>query len=388
MRSSDGEEIAGRILSCGEDYSIYVHLPFCAAKCPYCSFYSYVPPEGEIEDYCSLLEREADFYGGRLSGGTARASTLYFGGGTPTLLTAPQWSALLTCLRDSIPQTEDIEISIEANPDSLSEEHLSVWREHRVTRVSVGVQSLNDGELRLLERLHDAGKAEVAIGMCSDAGFSVSADLIFGLPGQTLRTFARSVRDAVSLGADHLSLYQLSIDERCRWSQQQEVRPEEGYGYYRWAQWHLPRNGLQQYEIASFARPGRECRHNRAYWTCGQVLALGAGAWGYAGGIRYRNQQSVADYTAAIERVSSAVSAVERLDANANAREAAVLLLRTSSGIVYEKFSARHGTERLSGILAALRENVPSDCFIQTESSLALSPRGMRVANAIWRLIV
>ncbi|MDI9370157.1 MAG: radical SAM family heme chaperone HemW [Synergistaceae bacterium] len=388
MRSSTGEDIAGLILSGGEDFSIYLHIPFCAAKCPYCSFYSFVPSEGEVESYCSLLAREIDFYGELLKGGGVRAATFYFGGGTPTLLAPDRWRGLLTRLGELIPQSEGMEISVEANPDSLLEEHLSAWREHGVTRVSVGVQSLSDDELVLLERLHDSKKAEHAVRMCVDEGFSVSADLIFGLPGQSLRSFAKSVEGVVSLGVDHLSLYQLTVDEGCRWSEQREPGPADGYGFYRWAQWRMPKYGFSQYEIASFARPGRECRHNMAYWTNGQVLALGAGAWGCADGLRYRNERTAAGYAAAIVATGNAVSAMEPLDAEGRAREAAILLLRTSRGIVYDEFISRHGEDSLAEILAVLRQEVPPECLIQGESSLTLSPRGMRVANAIWRLIV
>ena len=387
MRSSSAEEIAARILSAGGPFSVYVHLPFCAAKCPYCSFYSMVPAGGDVEEYCRLLARETSLYGSILKEGEARAATVYFGGGTPTLLSLGQWRALLGRVRDDLPAAPDAEISVEANPDSLTEEHLAAWSDLGVTRVSVGVQSLCDGELRLLERLHDAEKARRAVAMCVEAGFSTAADLIFGLPGQTLRSFANSADGVIGLGADHLSLYQLALDEGCRWFGSSEVAAD-GYRFYRWAQWHLPGRGFAQYEIASFSLAGRECRHNIAYWTGGSVLALGAGAWGYAGGVRYHNERTVEGYRAAVEGRGGAVEESEELDDRGRAREAAVLLLRTSAGIGYDEFSARHGREQLSAILTALEEGVPADCFRRTNSSIALSSKGMRVANAIWRLII
>ena len=386
MRSSSAEEIAARILSAGDTFSVYVHLPFCAAKCPYCSFYSIVASDGDVEEYCLLLARETSLYGSILKEGGARAATVYFGGGTPTLLSPGQWRALLGRIRDELPVALGAEISVEANPDSLSEEHLAAWSDLGVTRVSVGVQSLCDGELRLLERLHDAEKARRAVAMCVGTGFSTAADLIFGLPGQTLRSFANSADGVIGLGADHLSLYQLALDEGCRWFGSSEVAAD-GYRFYRWAQWRLPGRGFAQYEIASFSMAGRECRHNMAYWTGGSVLALGAGAWGYAG-VRYHNERTVEGYRAAVEGRGGAVEESEELDDRGQAREAAVLLLRTSAGIAFDEFSARHGREQMSAILTALEEGVPADCFRRTGSSIALSSKGMRVANAIWRLII
>mgnify|MGYP000862277264 CR=1 FL=1 len=388
MKNNAGDEIARRLAAAGKEMSIYVHLPFCAGKCPYCSFVSMVPKYGEIEEYCKLLRSEIRFFGDRLAGTRLSAKTLYFGGGTPTLLPPAEWRRLLDCIRENIALAEQIEISVEANPESLTEEHVRLWKEETVARISIGVQSLSDEELRWLGRLHDAARARAALSMCVGYGFSVSADLMFGLAGQSIRSFSRSVKDALSLGAEHLSLYQLAIDEKSRWF----VAPPEGrsYGYpfYRWSQWYLPRKGFVQYEISSFALPGKECRHNSSYWTNDPVLALGAGAWGYAEGVRYCNERTLESYGKTVRRSGHAVAEMETHDTAKRAREAAILLLRTSCGILFEPFSSRYGEDALSAILRILEENAPSDCFVRNAFSLALSPKGMRVANALWSLIV
>lgn len=388
MRNNVGEEIVRRITSAGEDVSLYVHLPFCAGKCPYCSFFSVVPRNGEIEEYCRLLYSEIRFFGERLSGIGVSAATIYFGGGTPSLLAPTEWDRLFKCLRTYIPFAHNLEISIEVNPDSLSEEHVRLWKEQEVSRISIGVQSFQDDELRWLGRLHDANRARIAIEMCIRSGFSVSADFMFGLAGQTLRSFSNSAAEAISLGAEHLSLYQLSIDEPSSWSNNPPEGRKDGYPFYRWSQWYLPKKGFAQYEISSFARPGKECRHNNAYWTNGAVLALGAGAWGYANGLRYRNERTLAGYAEAIRRNGHSVADAETPDARKRAHEAAILLLRTSKGINFDAFSSRYGAEALSSILRTLEDNAPPDCFVRSDVFFALSPKGMRVANALWSLIV
>ena len=388
MRNNVGEEIVRRLTSSGEDFSLYVHLPFCAGKCPYCSFFSVVPRSGEIEEYCRLLHSEIRFFGERLSGIGVSAATIYFGGGTPSLLSPTEWGRLFKCLRTHIPFAHNLEISVEANPDSLSEDHVQLWKDQDVSRVSIGVQSFFDGELRWLGRLHDANRARIAIEMCVQSGFSVSADFMFGLADQTLRSFSNSVAEAITLGAEHLSLYQLSIDERSRWSHNPPEGRKEGYPFYRWCQWYLPKKGFAQYEISSFARPGKECRHNNSYWTNGAVLALGAGAWGYANGLRYRNERTLAGYAEAIRRNGHSAAETETPDPRKRAHEAAILMLRTSRGISFENFSSRYGKLELSAILGTLEDNAPPDCFVRSDVSLALSPKGMRVANALWSLIV
>lgn len=388
MRNRAGEEIARRIAANGQDLSVYVHLPFCAGKCPYCSFFSVVPRSGDIEEYCRLLHSEIRFFGECLSGSGVSATTIYFGGGTPSLLAPAEWGRLFRCLRASISFARKPEISIEANPDSLSEEHVRLWKEEDVSRISIGVQSFQDDELRWLGRLHDADRARMALAMCVRSGLSVSADFMFGIAGQTVRSFSSSVAEAIALGVDHLSLYQLSIDENSRWSDNPPEGRKDGYPFYRWSQWHLPKKGFAQYEISSFARPGRECRHNSAYWTNGAVLALGAGAWGYADGLRYRNERTLIGYAEAIRRDGHSVAETETPDASQRAREAAILLLRTAGGISFEAFALRYGEESLSSILRTLEENAPPDCFVRSGASLALSLKGMRVANALWSLIV
>ncbi len=367
-------------------FSVYIHLPFCLRKCPYCSFFSLPLKEDGREKYIALLEAEMAAWKGTF--GRGWVDTVYFGGGTPSLLTLPQWERLFNSLEASLPLGPAPEITVEANPESLTREHLSLWRERCVTRVSLGVQSFSDAELLWLERLHDGRRAEEALASIGEEGLSPSADLIFGLAGQTLRSWKYSLDRALSLGAEHLSLYQLTLERGSRWFFRPPEGCPDGYPFYRFTQWLLPRKGLNQYEIASFSLPGRQSRHNRAYWTNRPVLALGAGAWGYWGETRYRNEDTLKGYEEAVRKNGTACKEWLELSKDESAREAAVLYLRTAEGIPFDEFAFRYGGEILDEIRLILKEQVPGSCLEWRRESVALTPRGMRVGNSIWSLLI
>ena len=385
--SSLSHEIGSSLGDLSGPFSVYIHIPFCLRKCPYCSFFSVPATPGESEKYLDLLKKEILFYRAFL-GEKSEASTLYFGGGTPTMLSPGQWEDLLSFLEENIPVSPCAEITVEANPESFSERHAAVWKKGRVSRVSIGVQSFSDGDLLWLGRPHDASKACEAVRTAVLGGFSVSADLMFGLRDQTLRSWACSVKTALGLGVDHISLYQLSIDEGCRWNSSPPSGRTDGYPFYRWSQWYLPRKGFSQYEIASFSLPGRHSRHNTAYWRRDPVLGLGAGAWGFLGEKRYRNEGSLEGYASSVRAFGGSVAGMESVSGEKAAREAAVLLLRTQWGISFGAFSHKYGQAILDSIRDTLRREAPADCFSESPGSLSLTPKGMRVANALWSLIV
>jgi len=365
---------------------VYVHVPFCVRKCPYCAFYSIWGNEGEKEDFISALDVELRGWQEKL-GGPLNVSTLYIGGGTPTLLSSKQWERLIEILKKHIVFSPDVEISVEGNPDSLTGEHCYIWREWGVKRVSLGVQSLHDDELRWLGRPHSALQALRALDLLQEKGFDVSADLMFGLANQTLRKWHESLSCLVHLEIPHLSIYQLSIEEGSLWGRTPPTGVQNGYVHYRWAQWYLEQKGLLQYEIASFARKGKECRHNQAYWFERDVLPLGPSAWGYFRGTRFWNVRTLEEY---LKRISSGISPLageERLRREKRGREAAVLALRTRYGIHLPSFCEEYGEVLLQDILNNL-ENVPPECLAFSGETLALSQKGMRVANSIWSLII
>ena len=388
MRKIDGgaEKVSSALRGLNGPFSIYVHLPFCLRKCPYCSFFSVPSSITEREAYLAALKKEILFYSVNLDSG-ATAVTVYFGGGTPTVLTPDQWDDLLSFLFCHIRVSPKAEVTVEANPESFTQGHSDLWKDKGVTRVSIGVQSFSDSDLALLERPHSSADSRRAVETARRGGFSVSADLMFGLPNQTLRSWATSVKKALSLGVDHLSLYQLTIEEDSRWDDSPPSGLQDGYPFYRWSQWYLPQKGFGQYEIASFSRPTRHSRHNLAYWRRAPVIALGAGAWGFLDGLRYGNSRGLREYGKAVEGQGCAAEETERLVGAEGAREGAILLLRTKWGICKDDFINQYGKEIFESIRTTLLEGAPSQCIDDGPEYLSLTPKGMRVANSLWSMI-
>ena len=371
-------------------FSLYLHVPFCVSKCNYCAFYSEAldgtpsSAAASIEGWLSALSREAGYIHA-IWGGRPCLRTLYIGGGTPTILSLSEWKRLFRVLEDTFDFSAVEEVTVEANPCSLTDGHLSLWRDSLVTRVSLGVQSLRDDDLSWLGRRHDARAALRALEKTCSSGFDVSADLIFGLPSQTLRTWRDSLRRVLDLGVGHVSTYQLTLEPGTPLGDASPSLPE-GYSFYRFAQGYLPRKGLEQYEIASFSRPGKECRHNVAYWRQEAVLALGPAAWGYIRGFRYHNAPTFREYLDLTATQLSIVEA-ERLGTSeedvSQGIEAAILALRTKWGIDTASFAARFGESLMKEVLRVLR-NIPSRLVRFFEGGVCLTPSGMRVGNAIW----
>lgn len=361
--------------------ALYVHVPFCERKCNYCAFESAAPAAGETSLWLDLLEKELAWWGSRL--GKIPLDTCYIGGGTPTLLDDALWTRLCALLERSFDFSRCAETTVEANPNSLKAGHLLIWRDWRVTRVSIGAQSFDEAELSMLGRLHTPGQAYAAISSALAAGFAVNADFMFGLPHQTLHNWARTLKDAAGSGIGHISLYQLSLEPGTPWAEMDPSVLPDGSGQYRWAQWYLPRKGFAQYEIANFAKKGLESKHNLNYWREGEYLGVGPGASGYLGGWRYKNIGPLGAYAAKVNTGAMPVAEGERLSRERRSREAAVLALRTAEGIDPGRYEEEYGAEALAQVIGILGK-MPGGLTEIKKERIALTPKGMRVANRIW----
>ncbi len=291
--------------------SLYFHIPFCTHRCAYCDFNTYAGQESSIPAYVEALCREIEY-----SGRSARRAestdlpvihTVYFGGGTPSLLTTGQIKAILDQVRLSFKLNENAEISMEANPGTVSPAQLVELRAIGVNRLSYGVQSANAEELRMLERVHDFHDVIEAVFHARQAGFdNLNLDLIFGLPDQSLETWQTTVRRVLDLKPEHLSAYALTLEHGTpfeRWIARGLLSapdPDLAAGMYEWLDQTLAAEGYRQYEISNWSLPGRNCVHNLQYWRGLPYLGLGAGAHGYAGGVRYSNVLRIKTY---IERM-------------------------------------------------------------------------------------
>ena len=353
-------------------YGLYVHVPFCERKCKYCSFYSVVNHESLIDSYLDALEAEAQ----RLES-SLRLKTLYIGGGTPSVLSLSQWQKLMNIINAHFDTSALIEATTEANPNSLTSEHVSFWKDNNISRVSLGVQSMNDYELAVLGRIHNSRQALRAMELVSDSGMNLSCDLIFAIPGQTLRTWDNSLRTVMNY-ASHISAYQLTLEpDTPLYRELGNVDLNtQGYMFYRYAQYMLPRKSFIQYEISSFAEENHECIHNLSYWNHDNVIALGPSAVGYIDGIRYSNPRTLNEYfTAAMKNFPDEAFSREELSPHELATELAVLSLRTRYGIKREDLLPE---------IERVLDSMPDDLFIKTPERISLSRRGMRLGNSIW----
>jgi oxygen-independent coproporphyrinogen-3 oxidase len=319
--------------------SIYLHIPFCLHRCAYCDFNTYAGQEDSIPAYVDALIREIHFLGEQTTQlpNYQTTQTIFFGGGTPSLLSASQLASILDALRANFTLSPNIEVTLEANPGATSPEFLPQIREAGINRLSFGVQSANPDELRMLERAHNFFDVIDSVKWARQAGFAnLNLDLIYALPEQTLARWQDTVRRAVGLGPEHLSLYALTLEHGTpfgRWSARGLLplpNPDLAADMYEWAGEYLERNGYVQYEISNWAKgkdeSGKmkdenpaspssfifhpssfECRHNLQYWRNLPYLGLGAGAHGFANGIRYSNVLRIKTY---IDRLSSSQSPI------------------------------------------------------------------------------
>lgn len=366
--------------------SLYVHIPFCEKKCPYCSFFSTPVTGDKIEKFLVSLERETALLKAA-HGVIPPVRTAYIGGGTPTVLAPSQWSRLIAILEKGFRFLSGSEVSVEANPGSISTEHLSVWKDWRVTRVSIGVQSLVEKDLAILGRPHNASQSAEAIGIVDQAGLSPSADLLFGLPGQEIRGWHESLEGVIRAGVDHVSVYQLTLDPGTPWGDNPPAGLPDGYPFYRWAQYYLEYKGYRQYEIASFAKPGKWCRHNAIYWLGGDFIGIGPSAWSCRGFERSKNAGDADEYYRLIIGGERPVCFTETLEGEALASERAILALRTRWGIRFQRFRADFGERALDVVIKKLEE-LPSRLLTRTPGRISLSREGMRVGNAVWQKLL
>lgn len=352
---------------------IYLHVPFCLRKCSYCDFYSLPYREETVAGYVDALCTELQSYAGR----GLRADTLYFGGGTPSLLP----DGLLERILQTVDQVfgSAREVTLEANPGTLSPDRLVQLRGLGINRLSVGVQSVHDGELSALSRLHNGRTALSLLEAAHRAGFShLSADLMLGTPGQTMASLQASVEALAESPIDHLSAYLLKVEPGTPLATsplRAECMPEETVTHcYLQTVEQLESLGFAQYEISNFARPGGESRHNLKYWRCKDYLGFGPAAHSFFEGRRFCHTPSLPDYLA------DPIKTVETDGLAGGPDEKLMLRLRLTRGVPLrwlETVADRAEVARL------IRRLEPAGLLRQTAGRVALTPRGMLLSNEI-----
>ena len=355
--------------------SIYVHIPFCRSRCTYCDFNTYAGMEAYIADYTTELVKEIHLARPLLKA-EERIHTIYFGGGTPTILQAQQFAHILECIRREYPLTEDVEVTTEANPLLLTIEGLQALKRAGVDRLSMGMQSGNPQELKLLGRRHSPADVKQSVDFARQAGFeNINLDLIFGIPGQSLESLQDSLEKALALRPEHLSLYSLTVEEgtplarMLREGSVPEPDADVAADMYEWQMNYLPGQGFEQYEISNWTRE-KDCRsrHNLQYWHTQPYLGFGAGAHSYYEHTRWANTAAIPDYIGRIHgaqtwQLDKPPAAVDVLPLSEwdEIQETMMMGLRlTEEGVSDNAFQARFGKnmeEIYSKEIASLLEN-------------------------------
>jgi oxygen-independent coproporphyrinogen-3 oxidase len=373
--------------------SLYIHIPFCVSKCPYCSFVSWPGMDRLYQRYVAALLREAEWLGQNTS--VPPLSTLFLGGGTPTILAGKELAAIVTACKGLFGFTNQAEISIEANPKTLDPEKLTLLRRSGLNRLSIGVQSLQDTELQLLGRPHSADDAITAVRLARAAGFdNISLDLMYGIPGQDHKSWQQSLELALSLAPDHLSLYELTVEQGTPYYQQLDqglldLPDEEELAAMDQITATLCRQaGLAQYEISNYARSGYECRHNINYWQNGPYLALGAGAVACLAGRRQQKTRDPRLFCEQIESGQSAVQEEECLHPAASFRETVIMGLRMNQGVSSERLRRRYEMELNDCYGDTLCRLADQGLLEMTATHLRLTARGRIFANQVMAELV
>jgi len=386
----------------------YLHVPFCTKRCGYCSFNTAPESPGAVARFLPALLGEMDLAARAPWAGDLDLRSVFLGGGTPSLLPADAMAEILDRLEARFGIEAGAEITVECNPESVSVERLSGYRRAGVTRISLGVQSLDDRILPTLDRLHTAAQAREAFDAARAAGFAdVSVDLIYGLPGLDVATWEETVKGALGWGPDHLSAYALTMDEGSLWqatgsagrdagrrgagalpsgtSETPIVLPPEETvtAQYTRLTELAAEAGFEHYEVSNYGRPGHRSTHNQIYWHAEEYLGLGPGACGFLGNVRYSNVKAVERYGAMVAGGEPPVGAHETLTARQRMAERLILGLRLSDGVpaAWVAERAALGPPRLETTLAAWRER---GLLGERDGRVFLTETGFLLSDALF----
>ena len=356
-----------------DKYGIYLHIPYCRARCRYCDFYTAPGARGVPREYVEALKRE-------LRRPHPAPDTLYFGGGTPALLTPAQAAELIAAAGPR----PGAEITLEANPDAVTPETLAGFRAAGVTRLSFGVQSARDSQLRTLGRLHTAAGAARALAWAREAGFpDLCGDIMLALPGYTRAEFDETLALLAEGGCTHISAYLLKIEPGTAFAARPPAGlpdPDAAADFYLYAVERLEAAGYRQYEISNFARPGKESRHNLLYWNCRDYQGIGPAAHSCVGGVRRFWPGDTAGFIAGTAR--------EKEEGRCDAEDFLLMQLRLTHGLDMAEYQARGGAPFTAAQQTFLRQCQAHGYAVWDGRTLRLTPAGMVVQNAILEELI
>jgi oxygen-independent coproporphyrinogen-3 oxidase len=372
---------------------IYLHVPFCKSRCSYCDFATDVYRNNEaVERYVDALVKEITNYELRI---TNPVETIYFGGGTPSLLQPAQLEKILGAIHKNFAVEETNEFTLEMNPATVTLEKLRDFRSLGVNRASFGVQTFDDRALKLLARGHDANDARATFELLRASGFdNISFDLIGGLPHQTLADWEKNLNEALRLNPEHLSLYLLEVHEGTPLAEQirshRQPKPDEDLAgeMYETMLEKTAEKGFRQYEISNFAHPGFESRHNSKYWLCEPVYAFGVSAHSFDGRTRRANERDTNRYVSLVESGASPVTERIDLDAKQLSAEFAFLNLRLTRGLDLEEYKKRFNIDLAREFSEELSRLEDFGLIENTGTILKLTRKGMVYSNEVFSVFV
>jgi len=368
---------------------VYIHIPFCKSRCSYCDFATDVyRGRAAVDRYVNALVKEISDPNSEFPNPTSQIETLYFGGGTPSLLSPRQLESIVSAVSDRFALADDLELTLEMNPATVTPEKLRAYRSIGVNRASFGVQTFNNRDLKLLARGHDATDARLTYIHLREAGFeNVSFDLIAGLPGQSIDDWQTNLEEAVALAPEHLSLYLLEIHEGTPLAEQLRSQrrpvPDEDVAaeMYELMLEMTASAGLDQYEISNFARSGFESRHNSKYWTLDPVFGFGVSAHSFDGRERYSNERDTNLYVNAIESGASAVVAREPAELRS---EFVFLGLRMMRGVDFAEYERRFGEDLRVRNGEGIDRLSSLGLIVADERRMKLTRRGALLSNEVF----
>lgn len=370
---------------------IYIHIPFCKQRCNYCAFYSstlYNIKEEYADAVCKELEMRKGY------AGKEEIKTVYFGGGTPSTLPMELLQRICNAIYANYTVSENAEVTIECNPDDLTEEFLAQLRALPFNRISMGVQSFNDAQLKRLGRRHDAEKARQAVRNARAAGYNnISIDLMFALPGSTAEEWEQSIKEAIALKPEHISAYNLMYEDdtplhrALQRGDFEELSEEENIEQFLMLIKRMKEAGYRHYEISNFAIPGRESRHNSSYWNDTAYIGCGAAAHSYDGNSREWNIADIKEYIKGIENGNRNYE-IEHLTEEERYNDTILTRLRTADGIPLKWMNDRFREKLNRHMLSCAQKHIKCGNLKKTDETLSLTEKGIFISDSIIRDLI
>ncbi len=372
--------------------ALYIHIPFCDHKCIYCDFYSIITSDN-LQSFLSALKKEITHYS-RIYSYERKFSSIFFGGGTPSLMEPEFLEEIIFHIKDNFNVDPKAEITMETNPGTVDKEKLKCFKQIGINRISIGIQSFDEEDLKFLTRIHNKQTAIRTVNYAAEAGFeNISLDLIFNLPDQTKEKWLANLKEAIALPIKHLSAYSLILEQGTILNKMVldgKVKIEdEDYDadLYETTIDFLTKNGFEQYEVSNFANPGYECIHNNAYWKYKDYLGFGPSAHSFAEGKRWWNYTSLKKYISEVERNQHALMNFEMLNKIQIHDEYVMLALR-SSGMDLNEYKKMFGENWINTNYSYLKELSITGNLIINDKNIKLTPKGYAVCDEILKNIL